>query len=188
MRCKETMVTYFRMMSYVIPAPKGDIISNRHKWLNSVVFKDKAIFPNFSLIKDLFHLKRKIFLLKRLIHNSANVAEELPDIRLETHNHELHYYCNKLAFQYEELAELITSLMNLNLALSDHRTNEVMRILTIFSVFFLPLTFVVGVYGMNFEFMPELQSRYGYPATLVGMAIATLLLYLWFRRKGWLRP
>ena len=162
------------------------------EYRTKIDYYEDAVFlrdqDNLSLIKELFHLKRKIFLLKRLIHNCSNVAEELPDIKLETQNHELHYYCNKLAFQYEELAELITSLMSLNLALSDHRTNDVMRILTIFSVFFLPLTFVVGVYGMNFEYMPELQSKFGYPATLIGMVIATLLLYLWFRRKGWLRP
>jgi magnesium transporter len=79
------------------------------------------------------------------------------------------------------------TLLTIQLSLASHRTGEVMRVLTVFSVFFLPLTFVVGVYGMNFEFMPELHTRWGYPIVLAAMALVTLTIYLWFRRNGWLR-
>ena len=58
--------------------------------------------------------------------------------------------------------------------------------LTIFSAFFLPLTFIVGVYGMNFDVMPELRSPLGYPAVLVAMAAICVGVWLWFRRKGWM--
>jgi magnesium transporter len=70
--------------------------------------------------------------------------------------------------------------------LASQKTNEVMRILTVFSAFFLPLTFIVGVYGMNFQWMPELQVQYGYPAVMVFMALVTLLIFQWFKRKNWL--
>jgi magnesium transporter len=60
-------------------------------------------------------------------------------------------------------------------------------VLTVFSVFFLPLTFIVGIYGMNFQYMPELRERWGYPAVMAVMGVVTLIIFLWFRRRGWLR-
>jgi magnesium transporter len=80
----------------------------------------------------------------------------------------------------------VNNLMNLYMSLSAKRTNEVMRVLTVFSVFFMPLTFIVGVYGMNFKFMPELSWRLGYPLVMIFMAIVTIIIYFWFKRKRWL--
>ena len=58
--------------------------------------------------------------------------------------------------------------------------------MTIFSVFFMPLTFIAGIYGMNFEFMPELDWRYGYPTAMALMGVVTAVVYVWFKKKGWL--
>jgi magnesium transporter len=77
-------------------------------------------------------------------------------------------------------------LFNIYFSVSSQRTNEVIRVLTIFSVFFMPLTFVAGIYGMNFEFMPELRQQWGYPGVIGLMALITLGIYFWFKRKGWL--
>lgn len=86
----------------------------------------------------------------------------------------------------EGYRELTISLMDLYLSSVSHRLNEVMKTLTIMATIFIPLTFVVGVYGMNFDGMPELRWRWGYPAVWAGMiAIAAGLLW-WFRRRGWL--
>ncbi len=82
--------------------------------------------------------------------------------------------------------ELTIGLMDLYLSSVSNRMNEVMKTLTIMATIFIPLTFVAGVYGMNFAVMPELQWRWGYPVVLFAMlAIAALLLW-WFRRRGWL--
>jgi magnesium transporter len=89
-------------------------------------------------------------------------------------------------FYADELLDDANTLLNVQLSLASHRTSEVMRILTVFSVFFLPLTFIVGVYGMNFDYMPELRERWGYPAVLGLMVVVTLVIYRWFRRRGWL--
>lgn len=80
----------------------------------------------------------------------------------------------------------MTNLLKIYLSLSAQRTNEVMRMLTIFSAFFLPLTFIAGIYGLNFEFMPELGWKAGYPAVLFLMVVVAGRIYVWFRRKGWI--
>jgi magnesium transporter len=72
------------------------------------------------------------------------------------------------------------------LSVVSQRTNDVMKVLTLFSATLLPLTFIAGVYGMNFEHMPELASRYGYFAVLAVMAGVAVALVAWFRHKGWL--
>ncbi len=92
----------------------------------------------------------------------------------------------KMQTLYHQALEDVNNLTNLHLAFAAKRTNEVMKVLTIFSVFFLPITFIVGLYGMNFKFMPELSQRWAYPAVLIIMAIVTIIIYLWFKKKKWL--
>lgn len=92
----------------------------------------------------------------------------------------------------EQLREQATYLMDVHMALVNHRMNEVMKVLTIMSTIFIPLSFVAGVYGMNFDRsvsslnMPELGWTFGYPFALGLMACIALALLVFFRRKGWL--
>jgi magnesium transporter len=73
--------------------------------------------------------------------------------------------------------------MNTYLSISDQKNNEVVRLLTIFSAFFLPLTFIAGVYGMNFDFMPELKWKVGYYFSISLMITVVIVIYFWFRKK-----
>jgi magnesium transporter len=86
----------------------------------------------------------------------------------------------------EEIYDSIHSLLNIYISLSIQKTNEVMRVLTVFSDFFLPLTFIVGIHGMNFRFMPELTHQYGYLGILIFMLLLTIIIYQRFSRKGWI--
>jgi magnesium transporter len=98
-------------------------------------------------------------------------------------------HCAQLVDVIDSQRELINSMMNTYLSVTGNRTNEVMKVLTITSSIFIPLTFVVGVYGMNFEHMPELHARWSYPVVMFVMAVIAGALLLYFRRKGWLgRP
>lgn len=87
---------------------------------------------------------------------------------------------------YNQILESVNNLLNLTVSLAAQRTNDVMRVLTVFSVFFMPLTFIVGIYGMNFDFMPELRQKWGYPGVMILMAVVTGIIYTWFKRKKWL--
>jgi magnesium transporter len=84
------------------------------------------------------------------------------------------------------LIELATNVTEAHLAVASRRTNEVMKFLTIFSTIWMPLTFIVGVYGMNFEYMPELKVWWFYPFLWMVMIGVVSGMLLFFRRKKWL--
>ncbi len=88
----------------------------------------------------------------------------------------------------ESYRELAASLMELYLSALSQRTNQVMQVLTVIASIFIPLTFIVGIYGMNFDAMPELRWRYGYPAVLAAMTAVGSGMVWYFQRRGWLRP
>jgi len=92
----------------------------------------------------------------------------------------------KVETLYQQLDGAATNLMNLYLSLSSQRTNETMRVLTVFSAFFLPLTFIAGVYGMNFQYMPELTWKLGYPGVMGSMVLIAVGLFVWFKRRNWI--
>jgi magnesium transporter len=92
----------------------------------------------------------------------------------------------KMQTLYTQVLEELNNLLNLSMSFSAQKTNDVMKVLTIFSAFFLPLTFLAGIYGMNFQYMPELVQKWGYPACLAVMAFITMGIYSWFKRKNWL--
>lgn len=81
--------------------------------------------------------------------------------------------------------DMLSGMLDLYLSSISNRMNEVMKVLTIISTLFIPLTFLAGLYGMNFEYMPELKWHWGYPAVLLAMAICVLGMLVFFRRKKW---
>ncbi len=86
----------------------------------------------------------------------------------------------------EGYRDIATGMMDIYLSSLGMRTNEVMRVLTVVSTIFIPLTFIVGLYGMNFEYMPELKTRYGYPVTVGVMVLLAIGMLAVFRKKKWL--
>jgi magnesium transporter len=152
-------------------------------------FENMVFSQNLTpqMLSELYQIKRKALMSKKLLLFSqepissvklpATKSDDLQDSR------DLHV---KLLNIYDQIHEDVSNLVNFYLSISAQKTNDVIKVLTIFSVFFMPLTFVVGIYGMNFENMPELKMRYGYPILLGIMVLLSGGIYLWFRRKRWL--
>jgi magnesium transporter len=140
-------------------------------------------------LREIHLLKRQVTLIKRLLWRTVDVVQRMSPAsgRSAPLYRDVQENAESSHFYADELLDDVNTLLNIQLALASHRTGEVMRVLTVFSVFFLPLTFIVGVYGMNFEFMPELHTHWGYPGALATMGIVTLAIFRWFRRRGWLR-
>ena len=143
------------------------------------------------VIRQTFHLKRRINALRLTARHTLETVKKLAAAGEEhlppsPFLNDLKENAETLYFATDEIMEDVNNLLSLELAAADHDTNEVMRVLTIFAAFFLPLTFIVGVYGMNFDVMPELRWSLGYPLVLGIMFAICLGIYLWFRRKGWM--
>ncbi len=141
-----------------------------------------------GIIKDLYFLKRKISIYKRMIRMTLDVIfkmhlRDAPKMELRSIREE----GDRMYFFSSELEEDVAHLLDTHLSLSANRTNDIVRVLTLFSVFFMPLTFIVGVYGMNFKFIPELDWRWGYAAVWAVMIVTCAILFVWFRKKGWLK-
>jgi magnesium transporter len=146
--------------------------------------------PQFRAeLREVHLVRRQVTLCKRLLWRTVDVTQRMiPGAgRSAALFRDVQENAESYHFYADELLDDANTLLSVQLALASHRTSEVMRVLTVFSVFFLPLTFIVGVYGMNFEFMPELGHRWGYPAVLILMSVVTLLILGWFRRRGWLK-
>ena len=150
---------------------------------NQVILKNTGNeqMEAFYFIKRQASASHKVLMLMQepINHLHAKPGEEaaLQDVR------DQHL---KMLTLFSQVQDNVNNLLNLAMSLAAQRTNEVIRVLTIFSVFFMPLTFIVGIYGMNFEFMPELKQKWGYPAALLLMALVTGVVYFWFKRKKWL--
>jgi magnesium transporter len=140
-----------------------------------------------NLLKNLYHIKRKVSVIRRILTLSKEITNKVEEgFKKDAMYREMRDNYVQQTTEYDQLNEDINNLLSLYLSISGQRTNEVIRVLTIFSVFLMPLTFIVGVYGMNFEHMPELKWEYGYLFSFGVMILVTVVIYLWFKRKKWL--
>lgn len=85
----------------------------------------------------------------------------------------------------ETLRDIISGMVDIYVSVVSNKMNEIMKVLTIFAAIFIPLTFVAGIYGMNFKYMPELNWQYGYPAILLFMLLIAGLMLIYFKRRKW---
>jgi len=139
------------------------------------------------ILRGLYHVKRQIEVCRRLLILSKDILERIDSPEQQNpHTRDTRDLYIRVLTLLETMSENTNHLLTLYFSISAQKTNEVIRVLTLFSVFFMPLTFIVGIYGMNFEFMPELGWKLGYPGIILIMVIVTIIIYQWFRRKGWM--
>lgn len=137
-------------------------------------------------LRRLYKLKRKSGLNARILNISADWVNKCKLLNVsDSEFTDLVDKYKDVVADFEHLNAQITSLISMFLALSDQKANQVMKLLAMYSVYFLPLTFIAGIYGMNFENMPELDFKYGYYYTLALMAFIVIVTFLYFRRKKW---
>jgi len=136
------------------------------------------------LKRDLLYMHKHIWplrdVLSRLSHGEVKIQEETQIYLRDVQDH-----LYQVLDSVDTMREVLSSLVDIYLSNASIKMNEIMKVLTIISTIFIPLTFIAGVYGMNFRSMPEIEWTYGYPAALGLMLIVALGLVLYFKRKKW---
>ncbi|RXM39441.1 magnesium transporter CorA [Chryseobacterium sp. CH21] len=139
-----------------------------------------------SQIRRLYKLKRKSGLNSRVLIISTDAIDKFKLLNLQDSEIvDLKDKHKDVVADFDHLNIQITNLISMFLALSDQKANQVMKVLAIYSVYFLPITFIAGVYGMNFDNMPELHHKYGYFITLGAMATVVISTFIYVRRRQW---
>lgn len=139
-----------------------------------------------SFKRELNFLRKHIMPAKEMIISLAKMESEFLDKDNRLHFKELQNNINEASELSDSYREILYDQLNIYHSSMSTKLNEIMRVLTVYSVIFIPLTFIVGVYGTNFKVLPELEWKYGY-FLMWGVMIVTTLFMLWFfRRKKWL--
>jgi magnesium transporter len=160
---------------------------------------DKALMFQTQNIKREMIIIRRVLLPERdKINDMIRTESGLINKSTKTFLKDTYDHCMQVIDLIESYRDLTTSLIDVNISLISHRMNEIMKVLTIISSIFIPLTFVAGIYGMNFRKedpvsgkimknnMPELYMDYGYVYILLGMLLIAIIQLVYFWRKGWL--
>ena len=149
--------------------------------------------PNNEILSQIMDLKRSVLRLRRISTKQMDIllrmsrgefsliTDEMRPFYRDVHDHLV-----RVVDLAESYRDLISGSLEAYLSVVSNRMNEIMKVLTIFSAIMLPLTFIAGVYGMNFDNMPELHSRFGYFGTLIVMFVVAVGMLIFFWKRGWL--
>jgi magnesium transporter len=149
--------------------------------------------PKASLLRQVRDLKKTLRFLRKAVWPLREVIAELEreDTKLINDANNIHF---RRAYEHaiqtldvsETTRDVLSDMLDMYLSSVSNRLNQIMKTLTAITVIFMPLTFIAGVYGMNFKHMPELDWRFGYPLIVVGMLVIAAIMFTYFRRKEWL--
>lgn len=141
---------------------------------------------NSNQIRRLYQLKRKSGLSARILNVSSDWIDKFKLLKLDDAEiTDLKDKHKDVITDFEHLNAQVTNLISMFLAMSDQKANQVMKVLAIYSMYFFPITFIAGIYGMNFDNMPELHQPLGYFLTLGLMGFISLLTFIFVRKKRW---
>jgi len=136
--------------------------------------------------RHLISSRKYISPMRELLSNLLRSESQLIQDSTRVYFRDVFDHVMRVTEGMESNRDLVTGLLDIYISSISNRMNEVMKVLTIFASIFIPLTFVAGIYGMNFEFMPELKWRWSYPIIWVAFIMISVGLMLYFRRKKWL--
>jgi len=135
--------------------------------------------------RELIHYRKVILPMRELIGTLSKTEGERISPITQLHLRDVYDHCVQVMDTLEGYRDISSGLMDLYLSTLSNKMNQVMKTLTIISTIFIPLTFIVGVYGMNFNHMPELAHPWAYPIVWMGMVLVSVCMLLYFKKKRW---
>lgn len=166
-----------------------NIIIDKMESLESVIEERPRDFD----LAEIYRIKQLMENVKRSLWRYMDIingikSSDYLDLSSEVlpYYKDLEEHCTHMRHVVDSIHSAATDMFNLYISLNAQQMNAVMKVLTMFSAFFIPLMFITGIYGMNFDVMPELAKPWGYPAVLGLMASVAGGMFVYFRRKGWL--
>lgn len=177
----DKIVDGFFPMIYNIEDHLNDIEDNLD-YKNSVGLMNKV----FGLRSDLLHIRRTVLPMRDLLYRILNSNKLNLAVQEKTYFSDIHDHLAKLTEMVESNRELTADMRDSHMSMNAIRMNNIMMTLTIVSTIFIPLTFIAGIYGMNFVNMPELHWRYGYFIILGFMVAIVLFMFAVFKKRDWL--
>jgi len=135
--------------------------------------------------KDLIYLRKSIWPLREVLSSLERGESELISDTLRVYFRDIYDHSIHAIDTIETLRDMLSGMLDIYLSSVSNRLNQVMKVLTIISTIFIPLTFIAGVYGMNFKNIPEIGWAYGYPFSILLMILVTLAMLYYFKKKKW---
>jgi magnesium transporter len=149
--------------------------------------------PTSETLQTIHYLKREMIFLRKSVWPLREVISRLersesPLINKSTfvYLRDVYDHTIQVMDSVDTFRDMLSGMLDTYLSSLSNRMNEIMKVLTVIATIFIPLTFIVGIYGMNFRYMPELELPWGYPAVLILMLVIALLMVVYFRRKKWI--
>jgi len=139
-----------------------------------------------TLKRNLIFLRKSVWPLREVISGLERGESPLITEPTGIYLRDVYDHTIQVIDTIETFRDMVSGMLDIYLSSLSNRMNEVMKVLTIIATIFIPLTFIVGIYGMNFKFMPELEWHWGYPTALIIMLLLVGFMLLYFRRKKWL--
>lgn len=139
-----------------------------------------------ELKREMIYLRKSVWPMRDMINNIERSESKLIKETTEPFFRDVHDHTIRIIDTVETFRDLLSGMMDIYLSSASNKMNDIMKLLTIISTIFIPVTFIVGVYGMNFKYMPELESPYGYGITWLVMISIIVFMIAYFRRRKWL--
>jgi len=139
-----------------------------------------------NLKRDMIYLRKSVWPLREVISGLQRSESKLIKKSTQVYLRDLYDHTIQVIDTIETFRDMNSGMLDIYMSSVSNKMNEVMKVLTIFAAIFIPLTFIAGIYGMNFQYMPELGWQGGYFVTLFAMLVVGVSLLFYFRRKKWL--